>query len=177
MRKIIEGFEPWLFKAFEGRADDSDITSTLTDILGRNRRNSSTGSVLLDIGPYEYSTFSGSTNSNSYYLNPPGINVQGRGEVPFQISIPSGSSMTASVYVKTTDATYPPSLALRGISMYDTSITTNTDVGSSWGDNTFQQLVVNTSAVVKDEVAELILSGAILTTSSFSDINVEIKAP
>ena len=175
MMHFLKAFEPWLGKGLEGLADDSDLASQTTDILGRNRRNSSTGSVLLDIGPYEYSTFSGSTHTNEYYLNPPAINIQGRGEVPFQVSVPSGSSMTASVYVKTTDATYPPSLVLRGVSLYDTSITTHTDAGSSWANDTFQQLTVNTAAVVRDEMAELVLSGAILTTSSFSDINIQAK--
>ena len=175
MMHLLKALEPWLGKGMEGLADDSDLASQATDILGRNRRNSSTGSILLDIGPYEYSTFSGSTHTNEYYLNPPGINVQGRGEVAFQVAVPSGSSMTASVYVKTTDATYPPSLVLRGISLYDTSVTTNTDAGSSWANDTFQQLTVNTAAVVKDEMAELVLSGAILTTSSFSDINIQAK--
>ena len=175
---FVRAAEPWMFKGLEGKGANSLMPLTGSDILGRARRNTSTGSApIIDIGAYEFSTFSGSIDSNSYYLNPPGINIQGKGEVPFQISVPSGSSMTASVYVKTTEADYPPSLVLRGISQFGSGVTTDTDAGSSWADNTFQQLVVKTPTVVKDEVVELVMSGAILTTSSFSDINVEVKTP
>ena len=174
-RKIMEAFEPWMFAGLnESLADDSVITSTLTDILGRNRRNTSTGSVAaLDIGPYEFTTFSGSTNASNYNTDPPGLNIQGRGEIAFQVPVQSGSGVTATAYAQTNDSTYSPSLVLRGISLYDTQFSTNTDVGSSWANDTFQQLSVTTGGnLVQDEVLELVLSGAILSTSSFSDISI-----
>jgi len=162
-------------------------TEWTTDCLGRHRFNSSTGSAKADLGPWEYTTVSGSRHAEAYHTTAPGLQIQGRGEVPFEIAVPSGSSMTASVYAKSTDADYPPKLLLRRLHAYSslysilgsgslTEITTNTAVGSSWADNTFQQLTVHTPTAVRDQVVELVITGSagLNVTSSFSDFNVVI---
>ena len=95
--------------------------------------------------------------------------------------------MTASVYAKSTDADYPPRLVLRPLHAYTslysilgsgslTDAAVNTAVGSSWADNTFQQLTVHTPTAVRDQVVELVISGSAGTnvTSSFSDFNITI---
>jgi len=168
------------------QSPDPDAEWT-TDVLGRNRNNSSTGTPTGDIGPWEYTTVSGSTNASDYRNTAPGINIQGRGEVPFEIAVPSGSSITASVYAKTTDADYPPRLVLRPLHTYTslysikgsgslTDITTDIAAGSSWADNSFQELTVQASTLVRDQLLELVISGAAgaNVTSSFSDFNIVV---
>ena len=173
---FVRAAEPWMFKGLEGNGNNTLMPGTGSDILGRNRRNTSTGSVgTLDIGPYEFTTFSGSTSTAYYKYNAPGINVQGRGEVAFRVPVPANSSVTASVWAQTSNDSYTPELVLRGIDFYGgQDFATSTDTGTSWSDDTFQELVV-TGSVTKDEVLELVISGAVNVTSSFSDINIQVK--
>tara|TARA_R110002020_G_scaffold8355_4_gene33642 strand:- start:1652 stop:3292 length:1641 start_codon:yes stop_codon:yes gene_type:complete len=162
------------------------------DILGRNRVNSAYGAATKpDIGPYEFSVFSGSNNPATYHATAPGINVQGRGEVVFEVAVPSGSAITASVYAKTPDADYSPRFLIRDpwtYHQYDSlermrnsrtgaEITASSiDVGSSWADNTFQKLTAHAPIRAYDRIYELVISGSAGTnvTSSFSDFDIKV---
>ncbi len=170
----------------------SGSAPVLTDVLGRNRLNSMSGSATKnDIGPYEFSVFSGSNNPATYHATAPGVNVQGRGEVVFEVTVPSGSAITASVYAKTPDADYPPKFLIRDphtYYLYDSvekkrnsrngfDVTASViAAGTSWADNTFQQLTVHAPTTTYDRMYELVISGSAGTnvTSSFSDFNITV---
>ena len=164
----------------------------LTDVLGRNRLNSAYGDATKsDIGPYEFTVFSGSNNPATYHATAPGINIQGRGEVVFEVAVPSGSAITASVYAKTPDSNYSPKFLIRDPKtyyLYDSlekkrnsrngfDVTASViAAGTSWANNTFQQLTVHAPTTTYDRMYELVISGSAGTnvTSSFSDFNITI---
>ena len=52
------------------------------------------------------------------------------------------------------------------------------DVGTSWSDNSFQELTVHASTTTYDRMYELVVSGAAgaNVTSSFSDFNIVITS-
>ena len=173
--------------------DPSGSAPVLTDCLGRNRVNAAydIATPKNDIGPYEFTVFSGSMSSADYRTSGPAINIQGRGEVVFEVAVPSGSAITASVFAKTPDASYPPRFLIRDphtYYLYDSvekqtnsrngiDVTaTSTAVGTSWVNNTFQELTVHASNTTYDRMYELVVSGAAgaNVTSSFSDFNVII---
>jgi hypothetical protein len=137
-------------------------------------------------------------SSSDYSSSAPGINIQGRGELVFDVAVPSGSSITASVYAKTPDSNYSPRFLIRdpytyvvvtgstaagetnqntgGIRSASYVVPHNFDVGGSWANNTWQQLTVHAPTTTYDRMYELVISGSAGTdvTSSFSDFNVVI---
>ena len=174
--------------------DPSGSVAWNFDALGRNRVNSAYGAATKpDIGPYEFSVFSGSMSAADFRTAAPGVNIQGRGEVVFEVAVPSGSAITASVYAKTPDADYSPRLILRDpwtYYQYDSlekmrnsrtgaEITASSiDVGTSWSDNSFQELTVHAPNTTYDRMYELVISGSAgaNVTSSFSDFNIVITS-
>jgi hypothetical protein len=165
------------------------------DIQGRykyndNAANTGAGTAGAgDIGPWTFTTYSASYVD--YHTTAPGVNIAGRGEIPFDVAVPSGSTLTATAYAKTTNASYPPKLLLRIPSRESYMLSASmqfpidgplsgsvlsTAAGTSWANNTFQQLSVNIPSTSYDRRMELVVSASAgsAVTSSFSDFNITL---